>query len=63
VRRGVTYNFDPDRWFDIEKTALEARRRKGELDDDAFDAALCALADRYEEMLARLDIRYDYGNN
>ena len=59
----MTYNFDPDRWFDIEKAALEARRRKGELDDAAFDEALRALADRYEEMLARLDIRYDYGNN
>jgi len=59
----VTYNFDPDRWFDIEKSALEAKHRKGELDDGALEAAMSALADRYEEMLARLDIRYDYGDN
>lgn len=59
----MTYNFDPDRWFDNEEAALRERRRKGELDGPAFDAAMEELVRRYEEMLARLDIRYDYGNN
>jgi hypothetical protein len=29
--------------------------------DTAFDAAMGELVRRYEEMLIRLDIRYDYG--
>ena len=59
----MTYNFDPDRWFDIESAALGAKKRRGELDDAAYEEAMRALADRYEEMLARLDIRYDYSHN
>jgi hypothetical protein len=59
----MTYNFDPERWFENEEAALKERRRKGELDAAAFDAAMDALVQRYEEMLARLDIRYDYSNN
>jgi len=58
----MTYNFDPDRWFEIEEAALKARRQKGELDDAAFDAAVEELARRYDEMLARLDIKCDYGD-
>jgi hypothetical protein len=59
----VTYNFDPDRWFTIEEAALKARLRQGEIDEAAFEAAMADLVSRYDEMLIRLDIRYDYGNN
>jgi hypothetical protein len=58
----MTYNFDPERWFEIEEAALRARRQEGELDAQAFDAALEQLVRRYEEMLARLDIQCDYRN-
>jgi len=51
----VTYNFDPDRWYDNQRALLEARRGRGELDEGAFAAALADLDRRYEEMLARLD--------
>ncbi len=56
----LTYNFDPDRWFDMEETALKARLAKGDLDQQEFDLAMAALADKYEEMLERVDIRHDY---
>jgi hypothetical protein len=56
----VTYNFDPERWFAIEEAAIGDRRRKGELDEAAFEAAMDDLVRRYEEMLARLDIKFDY---
>ena len=58
----MTYNFYPERWFAIEQAAIEERRRKGELDGAACAAAMDDLVRRYEEMLARLDIKYDYGD-
>jgi hypothetical protein len=51
----VTYNFDQDAWYDRERTRLEAKRQRGELDDERFAAALEELERRYEEMVARLD--------
>jgi hypothetical protein len=58
----MTYNFDPDRWFEIEEAAVEARRRKGELDEAAYAAAMDDLVRRYEELLDRIDMKCDYRN-
>jgi hypothetical protein len=54
----VTYNFDPDAWFENQRAVLAARREKGELDEEAFEAALEELEQRYEQMLERLDGSY-----
>jgi len=51
----VTYNFDPDRWYENQRRALEARRERGELDDGAYQAGLDDLERRYDEMTSRLD--------
>jgi hypothetical protein len=51
----VTYNFDPDRWYEGERLRLDARRRAGEITDDEAARALEALDRRYESMLNRLD--------
>ncbi len=51
----MTYNFDPDRWYEDERTRLELRRRAGEITDAEAARALEALDRRYESMLARLD--------
>lgn len=51
----MTYNFDPEYWYDMEYRALMRRRRAGELDDADFDSALAALQDRYEEMMDGLN--------
>ncbi len=51
----MTYNFDPDRWFDLQRQALDARRASGELDDAGFQAEADRLEARYEEMTSRLD--------
>ena len=56
----MTYNFDPDRWFEIEEAALKTRRAKGEIDDEELARAMADLGDRYEEMLERIDMRHDY---
>jgi hypothetical protein len=42
------------------RAAIDARRRKGELDEAAYAAAMDDLVRRYEELIARLDIQYDY---
>jgi hypothetical protein len=51
----MTYNFDPDKWYENQRAALEARRLRGELDEAAFRQALAELDDRAEAMAARLD--------
>ena len=54
----MTYNFDPDRWYDNEYAVLEGRHRRGELSDADLAAAREDLFRRYQEMLDRLDGTY-----
>jgi hypothetical protein len=51
----MTYNFDPDRWFENQRQLLEAQRREGRLDEVAFAARLEELERKYEDMLQRLN--------
>jgi hypothetical protein len=55
----VTYNFDPDRWYERERLKLELERQSDRLSDADLEAALTALEARYEEMLDRLDGTYE----
>ena len=54
----MTYNFDPEKWFEMEKRVLDRRLKKGDLDRLAYEKALDSLDRRYEEMLTRLDGSY-----
>ncbi len=54
----MTYNFDPDRWYDNERTALDRQFRSGDLSASEYEAALDDLERRYNEMLDRLDGTY-----
>jgi hypothetical protein len=54
----MTYNFDPDLWYDNQRALLEARSDRGELSATELEAALADLERRYEEMLDRLDGTY-----
>jgi hypothetical protein len=58
ARLVMTYNFDPDRWYEDQRRLLELRRRDGTLDDEAWAKAEAELDRRYEDMLARLDATY-----
>jgi hypothetical protein len=51
----VTYNFDPERWYEIRLARLDERRSLGEIDDGEYRAEVADLERRYEEMLRRLD--------
>jgi len=54
----MTYNFDPERWYENEYSALEVLHKKGRISDNEFEKALSDLLTRYEEMLSRLDGTY-----
>ena len=54
----MTYNFDPDKWYDIERELLGGRLGKGEISEQAFNRAVEELDRRYDEMLDRLDGSY-----
>ncbi len=54
----MTYNFDPDRWYEMERRALEMRLKKGEIEPVDYQQALKDLDQRYDQMLDRLDGTY-----
>jgi len=57
----MTYNFDPERWFENEYAAIDARLAKGEIDEATRRTEIEALVRRYEDLLERVDMRHDYG--
>ena len=54
----MTYNFDPERWYENEYSALEILQKKGIITGIEFDKKCSDLLQRYEEMLSRLDGTY-----
>ncbi|MBI5593617.1 MAG: hypothetical protein HY881_24455 [Deltaproteobacteria bacterium] len=54
----MTYNFDPDRWYENELNFLEFRHRSGEITAPEFILSLEELDRRYKDMWNRLDGTY-----
>ena len=54
----MTYNFDPDRWYERQKRLLDHRLKAGEIDEDRYRDELGELETRYEDMVRRLDGTY-----
>ena len=54
----MTYNFDPERWYENEYSAIEVLHKKGELTEAEFEKACSDLLERYEKMVSRLDGTY-----
>jgi hypothetical protein len=54
----MTYNFNPDKWYEREREMLDARHRTGETSEQEYKNALSELDRRYDEMLDRLDGTY-----
>lgn len=54
----MTYNFDPDRWYDNERQVIDERFRSGRIDAREYKGAIDDLDCRYDEMLDRLDGTY-----
>ena len=54
----MTYNFDPERWYENERLAIEGDFRSGKLNAREYQAAIDDLDDRYDELVDRLDGTY-----
>jgi len=54
----MTYNFDPDKWYENEILALRAKRRAAKLTDLEYESALETLAQQHKKMWERLDGSY-----
>ena len=54
----MTYNFNPEAWYDSERAALERAYRAGRIDRAAYDAELDRLLKRLDAMWDRLDGSY-----
>ena len=54
----MTYNFDPDRWYENERVFLEHRQSRGEITEKEFREGLDRLDKKYSDMWARLDGSY-----
>jgi hypothetical protein len=59
----VTYNFDPDRWYDNERLAIDERFRSGRINAGEYKTAIEDLDCRFDEMLERLDGTYQIPEN
>ncbi len=55
----MTYNFDPERWYDNQRALLEHRRSTGEIDAEEYERELARLEERYDRMQQRLDGSFD----
>jgi hypothetical protein len=54
----MTYNFDPDRWYENERMVIERRYKMDEMSDREYADAIADLERRYNEMLDRLNGAY-----
>ena len=54
----MTYNFDPERWYENEYSALEVLYKKGIITGVEFNKERSDLLERYEKMVSRLDGTY-----
>ena len=54
----MTYNFDPDRWYENERALIDHRYQTGEITEREYEDATRDLYRRYNDMLARLDGTY-----
>lgn len=58
----MTYNFDPDKWYDIELFALRSKYRTGDLTQLEYENATEKLEQQREKMWERLDGSYQVPN-
>jgi len=54
----MTYNFDPDRWYDDELAFLDRERHSGRLSAKEYGRRVADLDRRLAEMWRRLDGSY-----
>jgi len=51
----MTYNFDPEKWYDNELCLIHSKLKTGEITPNEYDKAFEILDKKHEEMWKRLD--------
>ncbi|MGD9234726.1 MAG: hypothetical protein PVH67_12795 [Desulfobacterales bacterium] len=51
----MTYNFDPDKWYENEVAFLENNYKSGKISEKEYKSSLEELSKRHEDMWRRLD--------
>jgi hypothetical protein len=54
----MTYNFDPDRWYENELAIIHSTYKAGEMTMQEYEKAVDVLDRKYKEMWKRLDGSY-----
>jgi len=54
----MTYNFDPDKWYEDELFSIQSKLKTGEIKQNEYDEEVEALDKKLEEMWKRLDGTY-----
>ncbi len=54
----MTYNFDPDQWYENEVDFFEKKYHSGAISEQKFNNILKELGTRYDDMLERLNGTY-----
>jgi hypothetical protein len=57
----MTYNFDPDKWYENELYLIRKKHEKGEMTRKEYDRAVADLDRRLAAMWQRLDGTYQVG--
>ena len=57
-RLTMTYNFDPDKWYQNERAVILSRHAAGEMTQPEYENAMAELQEKYEDMWKRLDGSY-----
>ncbi|MDF1590788.1 MAG: hypothetical protein P1P89_04665 [Desulfobacterales bacterium] len=58
----MTYNFDPDKWYENELSILKSKFKSGEITEHDLKKAVNKLDKRHEDMWKRLDGTYQIPN-
>ncbi len=54
----MTYNFDPDKWYDDELFILQSKLKSSQITQEEYNSAVDALDEKLDEMWARLNGTY-----
>jgi hypothetical protein len=54
----MTYNFDPDKWYENELFAIQSRYKSGQLTKQEYEKAAEELDQKHTRMWDRLDGSY-----
>ncbi|WP_300457957.1 hypothetical protein [Desulfobacula sp.] len=59
----MTYNFDPDKWYDNELYFIQSKLKTGKITPDDYDEAVEILDKKLEQMWERLDGTYQINSD